>query len=528
LELRPYQKEAVEACISDIEEGKNPLLVMATGTGKTIIFAHIIDYFLVRRQKSLVIAHRDELINQAIEKIYAVTDSLPEKEKASFRSSLGADVVVASIQTLKNRMRKWPAFHFKLVTVDEAHHATAKSYRAVIDYMQSSVLGVTATPDRTDSKQLGQVFNKISYEYHLDRAIKDGWLSPIVGKRVKNFDIDLSPLRVIRGDFSDEELGAVIENHIAPIAESIVKETSHLKTLVFCPSVKSSQLMARVLCDMGIDAAYLSGGTLEDDRQSILYQFKQGKISHLCSCNILLEGYDEPSVGAIVMCRPTGSRVVYAQAIGRGTRLYPGKEHLLLLEFTYNSSRLNLVTAYELFAKRGFDEKVRKQAEARGEKQEYTNFLLDLESISKYFFNTKEILERMVKREYHYTVFDPFETGNLLGLDMTGEFDIQYQGRKIEGAITKKQEELLYKFGMANVQELDRAQASAMITALFEKNIYPTTKPATDNQKGFLRRRGVNPEGMTMAQASLLISTLKEKRDDNIQADMGRPALIPG
>lgn len=508
--LRGYQEEAVEACVSDMASGEKSLLVMATGTGKTVVFSEIVRRYM-ERTKSLVLAHREELIDQAIRKIAAHTGYTAGKEKAQEYADFGNRIVVGSVQSLRgNRLARWKPDHFGLAVIDEAHHVAAVSYRNILEHFSSAdILGVTATPDRADEKQLGDVFTKVSFEYPLHKAIEDGNLVRIVGRRVKDFDIDLSGLKVVAGDYQDSELAEVIEKYIGPMAHNIEAETRGMSTLVFMPNVESSRLMAEALDAKGLKAGWISGGTDTEDRKRTLYQFAQGQITHLVSCNVLLEGYDEPRVEAIVMCRPTGSRAVYAQAIGRGTRLYPGKSSLLLVEFTFNSSRLKLVSAYELFSTMGFGERVQEQAKKKGSTSEYEDFYAGMIEANKHIFDTRSIIERLPIKRYGFTEFDPLAIADLIGVDLSGEFNIQYKGHRLEGPATEKQKDLLRRYNVANVETFDKAQASALIDGLMKKAA-PAFGDASDKQVNYLRKLGykVGQERISKAQAGVLITIL--------------------
>lgn len=508
--LRPYQEVAVERSMALLAEGKKSLLIMATGTGKTIVFSEIIRRMKDRR--SLVIAHREELIDQAIDKISKQTGYRPGKEKAHEAADLQDRVVVGSVQSMQNsRLARWPRAHFGLVVIDEAHHTTAKSYRNLIGHFEASnLLGVTATPDRADSKQLGEIYTDIAFQYPLHQAIKDGYLCRIVGRRVRDFNINLSDLKIVAGDFQEGDLAKVLGEYIAPLAHSIKEETHDRKTLVFMPNVDSSRLMSDTLVALGLKSAWISGGTDTNERRDILYRFSRGMITHVVSCNVLLEGFDEPSVDAIVMLRPTGSRAIYAQAVGRGTRLHPGKDHLRLVEFTFNSDRLKLVTAYELFSSQGLGERVQAHARKKGEGQVEEDFMANMEEAHDSIYKLDSIIERLPVKSYGFIEFDPMAFSDLLGVDLSGEFDIHYKGRKLEGPITEKQRDLLARYNISGLDNLDKAQASAMISAIFDKGFQPIVGMATDKQLSYLRRLGlpIRDDAVTKAQASALITIM--------------------
>jgi len=511
-ELRPYQEEAVNAILDSYKRGVNPLLIMATGTGKTQVFSSVIHE---TGDKSLVLAHRETLIDQAIEKISRITGRRPQKEKANAWAEKNSEIVVASVQSMQNsRMERFPKDYFGFLTTDEAHHAPAKSYRNIYNYFDSAVhLGVTATPDRADTKKLGTIYDEIAYEYSLLQAIKDKYLAPIKGYKVKDFTIDLNGLKIYAGDYSDGELGKLIEDYIAPIAKSIEEQSAWMKTMVFMPTVESSRLMCDALRSLSIDAGYVAGNT--DNQKQVLYDFHVGNISHLVSCDMLLEGYDEPSVEAIVMLRPTGSRTVYTQIVGRGTRLFPGKESLKLIEFTYNSDRLKLVTPYELFTSKENTERVRQEAEGLAENMDEIDYLSMIEEAKDRFYNISNIMNRMIIPGYGFTEFDPLALGDALDVDITGEYNLQYKGHKVEGPVTMKQMQLLERYGVKKFSDIDRAQASMLISKLFENGYRPLTGEATPKQKSFLQRHGIESSRLMKAQASMLIDKIKKANEDS-------------
>ena len=503
-----FQDEAVKAIIKDITKGLNPLLIMATGTGKTHVFSYITKICLEYNMKILILAHTEELINQAIAKIYKITGEIPDKEQAKHWASTGSNIVVGSVQTMqRKRLERWKPDHFQLIIIDEAHHAVSQSYMNIINYfVKYALLGVTATPDRADEKELGQVFNHIAYEYPLYKAIKEGYLVNIIGKRVTDLDIDLTQLRVSGKDYSDVQLGEVLLKYIIPLANSIKKETANYKTLIFMPDVKSSAVMAEQLRRIELNADYLSGDR-SSERGDILYKFKTGATSHLVSCNILLEGFDEPSIESIVMLRPTTSRTLYSQAIGRGTRLNPGKEELKLIEFTYNSSKLNLVQPYELFASKDFNQRIRESANSTD--GECYDLLKILEEAKETWNKPENLSKRLITKEYGFQQFDPFSVAELFGSNISGEFDIEYQGQKVSGVITPKQIDILNRYGV-HWDNLDKAQASKIISLYSEHGYYPIKDKATRNQKWFLTNNKYKYDKHLMkAQASVIIDMIK-------------------
>lgn len=462
--LRPYQIEAVEKCMKCINEGYNPLLVLPTGTGKTIVFAEIVREYFNKKKRSLVIAHRNELINQAIDKIEMQTGLSCGKEKANDYAGQ-EDVVVGSVQTMKgDRLNNFEQDRFKLIVVDEAHHSTANTYKNIFSHFnKSNVLGVTATPDRADNKELSEIFNIIAYQYLLTDAIKDGYLCDIKGTRVKDFVIDLSDLRTRYGDFVIGDLDKVMTEYIAPIAKAIDEKTAGRKSLIFMPSVASSKLLAEALIQLGISADYVSGATSDAEREKALHRFHLGEITHIVNCDLFTEGFDEPSIDCIVMASPTKSRSKYAQRVGRGTRLHDGKDDLLLVEFTYDYQKHDLVTAYELFTGKGFEKKIRDRAMKHDEGKDIFDFLDSLEQSHREHYSFDRVMSELIIMEHGFQEYNPFELANLEEIDLTGELDITWNGYKLRGAISEKQLKLLKRFNIHNANSLSKAQASCLI-----------------------------------------------------------------
>ena len=508
MKLRSYQSEAVEAIKKEIALGNSTLAIMATGTGKTIIFGEIAKICHEYKMKALILAHTEELINQAISKVYSMSGEIPDKEQAKHWASTGSNIVVGSVQTMqRKRLERWSKDHFQLIIIDEAHHAVAKTYQNILEHFENyALIGVTATPDRADEKELGQVFNTIAYEYPLHKAIRDGFLVPIVGKRVTDLDIDLKDLKISGKDYTDKQLGEVMLKHIIPLANSIKKEAGNKKTMIFMPDVKSSAVMSDQLQRIGINADYLSGERSKQ-RSDILYKFKSGNTTHLVSCNILLEGFDEPTVETIVNIRPTSSRALYSQLVGRGTRLSPGKENLELIEFTYNHSRLKLVQPYELFASGDFKGDFRESVDFKP--GESIDLLATLEAAKEEWDKPENLSKRLITKEYGFEQFNPFSVAELFNEDISGELDIKYGGHGLTGAITPGQIDILNRYGV-HWDELDKAQASKLID-LYQKNGYiPMKDKATRNQKYFLTSNKYKYDKHLMkAQASVLITMIK-------------------
>lgn len=344
VQLRPYQTEAREAVEIQWENGiKKTLLVLPTGTGKTIVFSKITEDMVRIGNRVLILAHRGELLEQAADKLFRTTRLKAAVEKAE-ETCIGSwyMVTVGSVQSLQriNRLNQFPEDYFKVIIIDEAHHCISDGYQKVLrHFSQAKVLGVTATPDRGDMRNLGQYFESLAYEYTLPKAIKEGYLSPIKALTIP-LQLDLAGVSIQAGDFKSGEIATALDPYLYQIADEMTKYCINRRTVVFLPLVKTSQKFRDILNEKGFRAAEVNGESKE--RAQILQDFENGTYNVLCNSMLLTEGWDCPSVDCIVVLRPTKVRSLYSQMVGRGTRLHPGKEHLLLLDFLWHTERHEL------------------------------------------------------------------------------------------------------------------------------------------------------------------------------------------
>lgn len=344
MDLRPYQEEARSAVKSDWASGVDrTLVVLPTGTGKTIVFSRLVEDMVREGKRCLILAHRGELLDQAADKLYQSTGLKCAVEKAE-ESCMGSwcQVVVGSVQSLMRpkRLEQFAQDYFDVIVVDEAHHILSDSYQRIMEHFDGAkVLGVTATPDRGDMRNLGQFFERLAYEYTLPKAIKEGYLCPIQAVTIP-LRLDLSGVNVQAGDFKSADIDTALDPYLHQIAAEMRDYCADRKTVVFLPLIKTSAKFRDILNGVGFRAAEVNGSS--KDRTEVLEAFDAGEYNVLCNSMLLTEGWDCPSVDCIVVLRPTKVRSLYSQMVGRGTRLFEGKENLLLLDFLWHTERHEL------------------------------------------------------------------------------------------------------------------------------------------------------------------------------------------
>lgn len=343
MELRPYQQEAKNSVFEQWEKLNKTLVVLPTGYGKTIVFAKVTEECVRRGKRVLILAHRGELLEQASDKILKATGLRCAVEKAE-ETCLGSwyRIAVGSVQSLQRekRLAQFDPDYFGTIIIDEAHHCITDGYQKILQHFpDAKVLGVTATPDRGDMRNLGEYFESLAYEYTLPKAIKEGYLSPIKALTIP-LQLDLSGVSMQAGDFKAGEIATALDPYLYQIADEMEKYCQDRKTVVFLPLVKTSQKFRDILNEKGFQAAEVNGES--KDRAEVLEDFDHDKYNVLCNSMLLTEGWDCPSVDCVVVLRPTKVRSLYSQMVGRGTRLNPGKEDLLLLDFLWHTERHEL------------------------------------------------------------------------------------------------------------------------------------------------------------------------------------------
>jgi superfamily II DNA or RNA helicase len=349
-ELRPYQQQARDRIHAEWDAGHTrTLLVLPTGTGKTIVFASVAADQVRAGDRVLILAHRGELLEQAADKLQRSTGLVSAVEKAeSTCLDSWFRVVVGSVQTLQRtaRLERFPHDYFGTIIIDEAHHAITDGYRRILDYFgDAKVLGVTATPDRGDMRNLGEVFDSLAFEYNLTDAIKEGYLCKIMAQTIP-LQLDITSVTMSGGDYAVGDLGTALDPYLEQIAAEMARRCKSRKTVVFLPLIKTSQKFRDLLNTYGFRAAEVNGQS--DDRRQVLADFDAGKYNVLCNSMLLTEGWDCPSVDCVVVLRPTKVRSLYSQMVGRGTRLSPGKTDLLLLDFLWMTDKHELCRPADL------------------------------------------------------------------------------------------------------------------------------------------------------------------------------------
>ena len=470
--LRPYQQEAHDSILKMWQDGTDRLLlVLPTGTGKTIVFAAVTRDRVLQGSRVLILAHRGELLEQAADKLVKSTGLGSALEKAE-SSCLGSwfRVTVGSVQTLMrdSRLKKSPEDYFSTIIIDEAHHCISDSYQKVLQHFPGAkVLGVTATPDRGDMKDLGTYFEQIAYEYTLPEAIRQGYLSPIKALTIP-LRIDISQVGISAGDFKVGEIGTALDPYLEQIATEMETYCKDKKTVAFLPLVKTSQKFRDILQRHGFRAAEVNGNS--EDRAEILRDFDQGKYNVLCNSMLLTEGWDCPSVDCIIVLRPTKVRSLYSQMVGRGTRLFPGKSHLLLLDFLWLTERHDLCHPASLICE------------------------------------DPEIAQKMTEN----LAKDPGAAVDIEAAEKTASEDVQ---RDREEALAK----LLAEQKRKKSKLVDPLQYEMSIGDLDLVNYVPPfgkdMQPPTELQKKTLEKMQINPDGVDNAgKAQLLIDKITQRQ----------------
>jgi ATP-dependent helicase IRC3 len=550
LSLRDYQRAGLDAVHAAEARGVQRMIVMSpTGAGKTVMGSHLLHE---RGGRTVWMAHRDELVRQAADKIRMVTGAVPGIVKAE-EDDCHAQVVVASVQTLVNPRRlarliaggepgQGALFGqtfapFRTVVVDECHHASADSYVQVLrglgcfNHDGPLTVGFTATPERTDDKQLGDVFEEIVYQLTILDGIRGGWLCDIRAKQVQ-LEADFSKLHVRAGEFRDEETAEMLLAADAPrhAAEAYGQHARDRKGVVFTPTVAVARAMAAAFTGAGIRAEAIDGEMPLEERRAILRRLETGETRVVPNAQVLTEGWDSPSVSCCVMARPTRSRPFAIQCIGRVLRPYPGKADALVLDLVGSAVRMDLVTVADLFeieasaaegsvlaavaAKQRAEKEGRGIAQAEDESAEGRVVAFDVELFKGRAFEWVQAAGRFLLDlgNKARVVVEPSQAE-------PGTYDVARVWKEQDGArwIRGKQianwverREPLYAamdLGYATGAAEDYMRRAGA-TGLNAKDARWRSEAPTDKQVALLKRRGRWRDGMTKGQASEALSAL--------------------
>ncbi len=515
--LRHYQEECVKAIQAELAAGKSTLVVAATGTGKTCIFAEVIRQWPGR---VLVLAHRSELIWQSRDKIAAAlgTDDGIAIEMAEHRGMSATrwgdiDVMIASVATLRqqNRLGDFERDDFDLIITDEGHHSVAQGYRRIYEYFtDAKLLGVTATPDRADEAALGAIYDTVAHQFDILEAIESGWLVPIDQRLITIDGLDFSRCRTTAGDLNGGDLERIMldEENMQGVASAVMQECGGDKTLIFTASVAQASQLNDILNRHRPGCAdWVHGKTPKDDRKRCNQRYRDGDFQFLVNCGIYLEGFDEPKIQTVVMARPTKSRPLAAQMIGRGSRVWPGvldhlndatpderkqaikhspKPQLRVLDFVGNSGRHKLITTADVLGGEYPDEIVEMAKEkAMAGSVNVSEALAESEREHK-----EQQADR--KRQAQLEIFKNLRA------------QASYRAEKVD------------PFAHAvDVLDIDTRR---------EPGWHKGRRPS-DKQRAFLKKAGVEANGLSFFQASTLIGKLIERRGEN-KASYKQAALL--
>lgn len=515
-------------------------------TGKTVMFAHQIKQELDRADdaRALVLVHRDELVNQTIDKLDSIAPGVGVGIIKAERNDIHARVIVASIQTLANpyRLRQLTATApFTLVIVDEAHHAVAETYNRVLTGVGSfgqkrtPTVGYTATPMRGDGVTLGETWQKIVYQKQLLQMILAGYLVDVKAKRI-TLDMNLDNVATNRGDFGDGALGAAMTAVKAPeaIAQAYYQFGEGRKALGFTPTVAMAYECAEAMKEHGIIARAIDGTTDTDTRRAVLRAFKEGTIQVLWNCGVLTEGFDEPSVSCLLMARPTKIRGLYMQMLGRGTRLHPGKHNLLVLDVTGKSIKHKLVTPEELLGLP--EESMTAEKTAKAVKAELDEAEAAVAEAQRTLAEQRRLARLRAQEENLFAELDWLDgagggflltlpTGTLR-LHPVGDDKYQILMLRPKGEPELLHEALPLNYAQGVAEDLIKQNGWQALTST--KAAWRNTfDMATEKQEAFAARLGITfPAGTTKGQASDLISRAIAIRDDQ-RAAAAKPQPRP-
>ncbi len=494
LSLWPHQQAALAAIRSSIGAGQRAgLIALPTGSGKTVVFSTLARGL---DRPTLVLVHRDELVRQTIATMSTVWPDASIGVVKGNRDEWadGQQVVVASVQSLHaRRLERMPRDRFDLIVADECHHAVARTWQAIVGHFNRHyLLGVSATPSRADGQGLSELFGpRPLYAYALRQAIEDGILCRLVQYAIET-GASVDTVATRHGDFATGALSRAVNTSARNrvVVEAFQEYASERRAIAFTVDVQHAHDLADTFNAAGIASAVVSGAMPIDERRKTLARFRDGDIRVVANCAVLTEGFDDPAVDNVLMCRPTKSKTLYTQAVGRGLRRHDGKADCLVVDFTDSSERHRLVTALDLFgdvtirnaAGRDVvgvaDDDLAKQAERR-----------EIQSLMPLAWRLKRVC--------------PWPSvPDLRGYTATAEWHTQ--------PASEKQQAFIERMGLGVSRALTKGEASYLIDRLLERRAAIPDRPSS-KQEWYLRHRGAWRDGMTFQDASRRIGQLKAR-----------------
>lgn len=550
MKLRPYQQDAIDGIERQLALHDTTMVVMATGTGKTIVFAHVIKD--MSKLKSLVLVERKELVFQAQDKIHRVTGILPNIEMAEYSAkdsglwNSSSNVVVSTVQTQTSGNQVWMRMHqfnpedFDLIICDECHHSVAPRYRKIFNYYRQGnpsikMIGFTATPERADDLAMGNVFESVAYTYPIETAIADGWLVPIRQAFVKIHGLDYSHIRTRMGDLDAKELAATLEyeSPLHGVAGLVLDRYRDKKVLIFCASVHHAERLMEILDRQSEGKAmFVCGDTDAKERDALIRRYREMDGGFLCNVGIAVEGFDVPGIEVVVIARPTKSLSLYKQMIGRGTRPVLTNGHdldhhsadvrkreidqspkpwLEVADLVANNGRHKLVTMVDVLGGKMLDEdrqRVNNRIKRRSGACDILKIMRDVEA-------QRRRAGVVAKAKYSLKYHNPFE---LLGVSAMAQDDTNYSRRPTQDMI-----ERLERAGIKDGARMTMKQACVALDRIRERRKLGL---CTLKQARFMKDLGLNydPKTTTFDEASAQISAALEKRNqekDNAPEDEG-------
>lgn len=487
-DLRPYQHEFLSAVRRDFQKHQHVLGVAATGSGKTILASELMRGW---EGNCLFLADAQELVLQNADKYYRYSGELAGVEMSDHRAMPGDRVVIATTQSICRRLPKWRRNYFSLIILDEAHRNTLGSMAAkvLLHFGEAKVLGVTATPSRSDRKQLGSFYEKVSIEIGLARLIKEQWLSRIMIKSVP-LSVDLSKVRTQGGDYNEGDLGEAISPHLREASRLLARHARGRRTVVFLPLIATSQAFVQACQEEGLRAVHVDG----KDRDG-LRAYERGEYDIISNASLLSTGWDHPPTDCVMILRPTKSLSLFQQMVGRGSRICEGKENLLLLDPLFLTDDHTLIKPARLIARNEDEAKELNEKLASGQAVD----LLEAEedNIKERESRLAERLNKRAKRKAR--TMDAIEFCLSLHAVEIADYEPEFHWESKEPS--DGQLEALARAGFDPDCVSCRGHASKILDLLFTRQ---EMGMATPKQLAWLRKLGhEKPEMVTKAEAQV-------------------------